>query len=79
MYIIKQLYSLEHSLAGDYLSQFEYPWQALAGIKEFIVSLGKTLDESYEEVKENVWVHKSAMYLRVLILEHLVSLVRKQK
>lgn len=60
MYTIKQLYSLEHSLAGDYLSQFEYPWQALAGIKEFIVSLGKTLDESYEEEKENVWVHKSA-------------------
>lgn len=60
MYTIKDLYSLEHSLAGDYLSQFEYPWQALAGIKEFIVSLGETLDDSYEEVKENVWIHKSA-------------------
>lgn len=60
MYTIKDLYSLEHSLAGDYLSQYEYPWQALSGIKEFIVSLGKTLDSSYEEVKENVWVHKSA-------------------
>lgn len=60
MYTIKELYSLEHSLAGDYLSQFEYPWQALAGIKEFIVSLGKTLDSSYEKVKENVWIHKSA-------------------
>lgn len=60
MYTVKELYSLEHSLAGDYLSQFEYPWQALAGIKEFIVSLGETLDDSYEEVKENVWIHKSA-------------------
>lgn len=60
MYTIKELYSLEHSLAGDYLSQFEYPWQALAGIKEFIVSLGQTLGDSYEEVKENVWIHKNA-------------------
>lgn len=60
MYTVKELYSLEHSLAGDYLSQFEYPWQALAGIKEFIVSLGETLDDSYEEVKEYVWIHKSA-------------------
>lgn len=60
MYTIKELYSLEHSLAGDYLSQFEYPWQALAGIKEFIVSLEKTLDDSYEDVKENVWIHKNA-------------------
>lgn len=60
MYTVKELYSLEHSLAGDYLSQYEYPWQALSGIKEFIASLGKTLNDSYEEVKENVWVHKSA-------------------
>lgn len=60
MYTIKELYGLEHSLAGDYLSQYEYPWQALAGIKEFIISLGQTLDDSYEEVKENVWVHKNA-------------------
>lgn len=60
MYTIKELYSLEHSLAGDYLSQFEYPWQVLAGIKEFIISLGQTLDDSYEEVKENVWIHKNA-------------------
>lgn len=60
MYTVKELYSLEHSLAGDYLSQYEHPWQALSGIKEFIVSLGETLDDSYEEVKENVWIHKSA-------------------
>ena len=60
MITIKELYSLEHSLAGNYLSQFEYPWQALAGIKALIISLGKTLDSSYKEVSENVWVHESA-------------------
>ena len=60
MLTIKELYSLEHTLASDYLSSFEYPWQALAGIKEFIIELGKTLDDSYQEVSENVWIHKSA-------------------
>lgn len=60
MYTIKELYNLEHSLSGKYLAQFEYPWQALSGIKALIVSLGKTLDTSYEEVKKDVWIHKTA-------------------
>lgn len=60
MYTIKDLYDLDHTLAKDYLSQFTYPWEALAGIKAFILELGPTLGEDYEEVSENVWVHKSA-------------------
>ena len=61
MYTIKDLYDLDHTLAKDYLAQFTYPWEALKGIKEFILQLGPTLDpEEYEEVSENVWVHKTA-------------------
>ena len=61
MYTINDLYDLDHTLAKDYLSQFIYPWEALKGIKEFILQLGPTLDpEEYEEVSENVWVHKTA-------------------
>lgn len=40
MYTIKDLYDLEHTLAKEYLSRFTYPWEALAGIKEFILQLG---------------------------------------
>ena len=58
---ITQLLDLSHSLAGDYLAQFEYPWQALEGIKEMILALGPSLPrEEYDEVAPNVWVHKSA-------------------
>jgi NDP-sugar pyrophosphorylase family protein len=57
---IADLYDLSHTLAGDYLKSFEYPWQALGGIKDFILSLGKTLGDDYIEVSSNVWVHKSA-------------------
>ena len=60
MYRINDLYDLEHTLAKDYLKQFEYPWEALKGIKEFIIELGKTLGDDYEEREENVWVHKTA-------------------
>ena len=56
-----QLYDLTHSLAGSYLAGFEYPWQALKGIKDLILNLGPTLDESYEEVSPTVWVHKTAI------------------
>jgi len=60
MYTVKDLYALEHTLAGDYLSGFTYPWEALKGIKDLILSLGPALGEDYEEVSENVWVHKTA-------------------
>ena len=61
MYKIEDLYDLDHTLAKDYLRQFTYPWEALKGIKDFILTLGPTLDKNeYEEVSENVWVHKSA-------------------
>ena len=60
MYKTKELYNLEKSLAGEYLSQFEYPWQALSGIKELILSLGKELSKNeYNEISENLLVHKS--------------------
>lgn len=55
-----QLYDLNHSLAGNYLAGFDYPWQALKGIKELILTLGPTLGEDYTEVSPTVWVHKTA-------------------
>lgn len=55
-----ELLDLKHSLAGEYLKGFEFPWQALAGIKEFIFEAGKKLGNDYEEIFPSVWVHKSA-------------------
>mgnify|MGYP002511871152 CR=1 FL=1 len=55
-----QLLDLSHSMAGEYLAQFEYPWQALKGIRELILTLGPALGEEFTEVTPSVWVHKSA-------------------
>lgn len=60
MYKIIDLYDLNHTLANNYLSNYTYPWEALKGIKDFIIELGNTLDSDYEQVEEQVWVHKTA-------------------
>ena len=46
-------------MAGNYLSGFEYPWQALSRIKELILSLGPQLGEDYTEIAPQVWVHNT--------------------
>ena len=58
---INNLLDLNHTLAKEYLEKFEYPWEALGGISEFIIQLGNTLSkDEYDEVSEHVWVSKSA-------------------
>ena len=54
------LFDLEHSLAGEYLSSFHYPWQALKGIKDMILELGQGLGSDYTQVSPSVWVHNTA-------------------
>lgn len=54
------LFSSEHTLAKEYLSSYEYPWEALGGIKDFIIETGKNLPDEYTEIKPQVWVHKQA-------------------
>ena len=60
MITTKELYDLDHTMAGAYLAKYEYPWQALAGIKELIQELGAKLGEDYTEITPAVWVHKTA-------------------
>ena len=57
---IQNLYDLNHTLAASYLAGFTYPWEALKGIKDMILYLGKTLGNEYTEIAPNVWVHKTA-------------------
>ena len=58
---INDLYDLEHTLAADYLKGFTYPWEALAGISDFIKALGATLPEDeYNNITEDVWIANDA-------------------
>ncbi len=58
----KDLFSFDKSLAGEHLSKFEYPWQALGSIPLIILKIGSLLSESeYNEVYPSVWIHKSVV------------------
>ena len=58
---IQNLYDLTHTMAARYLSGFTYPWEALAGLEEFLKELGNTLpEEEFEKRGENSWIHKEA-------------------
>ena len=54
------LFDLNHTKAADLLQNCEYPWQALAGIKDLVLTLGPKLGDEYTEVSPNVWVHNTA-------------------
>ncbi|MBQ6996974.1 MAG: UDP-N-acetylglucosamine pyrophosphorylase [Oscillospiraceae bacterium] len=55
-----ELFDLEHTLARDFLAQFQYPWQALKGIQDMILTVGANLSDDFAEMSPNVWVHKTA-------------------
>lgn len=59
--MIKDLYTLEETIAKGLFDNIDYPWEALPKIGEFIKNLGQTLDKNiFEERGENIWVAKSA-------------------
>ena len=59
---VAKLFDLSQTQAETLLNRFQYPWEALPHIKEFILALGPSLPkDEYEEIKENVWAAKSAV------------------
>ena len=58
---ISNLFNLDETIAKELLEKYEYPWEVLPHIEEFILELGKSLDKNeYEKKGDNVWIHKTA-------------------
>ena len=58
---VKELYNLEETIAQDIFDGVTYPWEVLPKISDYILELGKQLDESkYNKVGEEIWIAKSA-------------------
>ena len=58
---IAALYTLDETIAKALFDGLTYPWEALPLIKDYIIKLGESLPEDrYEQVKEHVWIAKSA-------------------
>lgn len=58
---IKELYSLDKTIAAAVFDGCVYPWEVLSKIGDYIVELGNSLSEDeYIKKGENVWIHKDA-------------------
>ncbi len=59
--LTKNLFTLSESMAGEWLSGFEYPWEALKEIGFIIKKLARHLDlDIYEKKGEDIWIARSA-------------------
>lgn len=56
----KDLLNLDATIAKNLFEKVNHPWEALPLIKNFILELIPNLGEEYEELEENVYVHKDA-------------------
>ena len=66
---ITSLFDLEHTIAAEYLRGFEYPWEALAGLADYVRLVGSSLSEAeYDQRGREVWVHKSATVVPTAVL-----------
>lgn len=58
---IKNLYNLDETIAKELMEKYTYPFEVLPYIGEYILEIGKTLDEAkYDKKGDNIWVAKSA-------------------
>lgn len=61
-FTLEQLVDFNESIAGDYLKEYTYPWEALPHIEEIILAIGKSLPEDrFEKRGENIWIAKNAV------------------
>lgn len=61
MFKTKEMFDLSHTAASEFLSGFEYPYEALPHIKSYIKDLICTLsDDEFYSPSEDVWISKEA-------------------
>ncbi|MCL2052746.1 MAG: UDP-N-acetylglucosamine pyrophosphorylase [Lachnospiraceae bacterium] len=58
---IPQLYNLNETILSEYIKTYEYPWQVLPHIGEYIIKVGATLSpDVFDHVGQFIWIAKSA-------------------
>jgi NDP-sugar pyrophosphorylase family protein len=58
---IKNMYTLEETIAKELFEGKTYPWEVLPEISDFIKKLGPTLPkDKFDQIGEDIWVAKSA-------------------
>ena len=77
---VKELYTLDETIAKDIFEGVTYPWEVLPKISRFIVELGNTLsEEEYEKKGENIWIAKTAKVAKSASITDRQSSEKKQR
>lgn len=57
----KNLLDCSHTIARSLFESITYPWEALNGLSDYILTLGNKLDPNvYDKIGDDIWVAKSA-------------------
>lgn len=57
----KDIFLTNASIADSFIKEYEYPFDVLPNIKEYIIKLGNTLSDDYQKLEDNIWIHKNAI------------------
>lgn len=61
MYKTTELLDLNHTQAKELLIKYDYPYEALKDLSDYIIVLGNTLDlNEYKKIDNDIWIHKTA-------------------
>ncbi len=64
---IKELYTIDETIAKDIFDGIRYPWEELSKIHDFILKLGPTLSqEEYEKKGDDIWIAKDAVIAKTV-------------
>ena len=55
-----EIFISDTSIANSFVKSYEYPYEVLPNIKNYILSLGNSLCEDYFGLEDNIWIHKDA-------------------
>ena len=56
----KELFNYSDSIFKELIEKYQYPYEILPIIHDYILELGKKLDKKeYDLINDNVWIHKS--------------------
>ncbi len=56
----KDIFLANESIAYDFILSYKYPFEVLAEIKNYILELGKSLNQDYQKIDSDIWIHKNA-------------------
>lgn len=56
----KEIFISDLSIANDFIKKYEYPFEVLSNIKNYIIELGNSLNEDFNKLEDNIWIHKNA-------------------